>query len=81
MPNLTPAQEPVAWGALATAVLEVAVVFAPRFGFAITTEQQTALAALIAAVIPIAVGFFVRQNTTPTAPAPPLPPTPAPKVP
>jgi hypothetical protein len=76
MLNLTPAQEPVAWGALATAILEVAVVFAPRFGFTISTEQQTALAALIAAVIPIVVGLFVRQNTIPTAPAPPLPATP-----
>lgn len=75
--NLTPAQEPVAWGAIATALLEVIVVFAPSFGVHISAEQQGALGALIVAVIPIIVGIVVRQNSTATATAPP-PATPAP---
>ena len=81
--TLTPAQEPALWGAVATAILEVVVVFAPSFGIHISVEQQTALGALIVAVIPIVVGLFVRQNTTPTAPPPtPAPvPTPPPSVP
>lgn len=68
--NLTPAQEPVAWGAVATALLEVVVVFAPSFGIHISVEQQTALGALLVAVIPIVVALFVRHNVSPTA-APP----------
>jgi hypothetical protein len=71
--NLTPSQEPVAWGALATALLEVAVVLAPRFGVHISQDEQVALGALIVAAIPIIVGLFVRQNVTPVAPAPPAP--------
>ncbi len=68
--NLTPAQEPALWAALATAILEVAVVFAPSFGVHISVEQQGALGALILAVIPLVAGILVRQSTTPTAPAP-----------
>jgi hypothetical protein len=65
--NLTPSQEPVLWGALATALLELAVVFAPRFGIHISGNEQVALGALVAAAIPIVVGLFVRKNVTPTA--------------
>jgi uncharacterized membrane protein len=77
--NLTPAQEPVAWGALVTALLELAVVFAPRFGIEISVNEQAALAGLFVVAIPIIVGLFVRQSTTPVAvppaPAPPATPT------
>ena len=68
--NLTPAQEPVAWGALGTALLELVVIFAPRFGVHISGDEQVALGAFVAAAIPLIVGLFVRQSTTPTAPPP-----------
>jgi hypothetical protein len=74
--NLTPSQEPVAYGALATALLELVVIFAPRFGFHISGDEQVALGAFVAAAIPIIVGLFVRQQVTPTAP-PPAPVAPA----
>ena len=65
--SLSPAQEPVAWGALGTALLELAVIFAPRFGIHITGDEQAALSAVLVAAIPIIVGFFVRQQVTPVA--------------
>jgi hypothetical protein len=68
--NLVPSQEPVAWGALATAILGLLVVFAPRFGVHIGQDEQAALGAFLIIAIPIVVGYFVRNNVTPTAPAP-----------
>jgi len=68
--NLTPAQEPALWGGLATAVLALVVVFLPRFGITLTSDEQTALSAVLIAAIPIVVAIFVRQNVTPTAPPP-----------
>jgi hypothetical protein len=68
--NLSPSQEPVAWGALATAILGLLVVFAPRFGIHVSQDEQAAVGAVLAIVIPIVVGYFVRKNVTPTAPAP-----------
>ena len=72
--NLTPAQEPALWGALATAILGLIVVFLPRFGVTLSKDEYTAIAAVLAAVIPIVIGLVVRQAVTPNAP----PPTPAP---
>lgn len=73
MSNLTPAQEPAVWGALVTAILGVIVVFLPRFGVTLSKDEYTAIAALAAVLIPVVIGFVVRQNVTPNAP----PPTPA----
>ena len=64
---MTPDNEPVLFGAFATAVLEVAIVFAPRFGITLTGGEQTALGALVAAAVPIAVALFVRRQVTPNA--------------
>ncbi len=68
--NLTPAQEPALWGGLATAVLALVVVFLPRFGITLTSDEQTALSAVLIAAIPIVVAIFVRQNVIPVAPPP-----------
>jgi len=73
--NLTPAQEPALWGALVTALLGVVVVFLPRFGVHLSSDEYTALAALVVAIVPIVIGLVVRQNVTPIAPPPaPNPP-------
>ncbi len=68
--NLTPAQEPALWGGLATAMLALVVVFLPRFGVTLTSDEQTALSAVLIAAIPIVVAIFVRQNVIPVAPPP-----------
>jgi hypothetical protein len=68
--NLTPSQEPAIWGALATALLGLIVVFLPRFGVTLSKDEYTAIAALAAAIIPIVIGLVVRQAVTPVAPPP-----------
>ena len=77
MSSLTPAQEPVAWGALIAAILGLIVVFLPRFGVSLSKDEFTAIGAFAAAAIPIVIGLVVRQNVMPNAP-PPAPPLPAP---
>ena len=72
--NLTPSQEPVAWGAVVTALLGVVVVFLPRFGVHLSGDEYTALAGLAAVLVPIVVALVVRQKVVPTAPPPPVPP-------
>lgn len=72
---MTPDNEPVLFGAFATALLEVVIVFAPRFGFTISGAEQTALGALVAAAVPIIVGLFVRTQVIPKPATPANPPT------
>ena len=73
--NLTPNQEPVAWGALATALLGLIYIFLPRFGVSLSTDEKTAIGAAAAIVVPLAIGYLVRRSVTPNAPSAPPPTT------
>lgn len=64
--NLTPAQEPAVYGALAYAIVALAVVFAPRFGVTLNQGEQAAIIALATALVAV----FVRSNVTPNTPPP-----------
>lgn len=72
--SVSQSQEPVAYGALATALLELVVVFAPRFGLALTQPEQVALGALVLAIVAV----FTRAQVQPVPDPAPTPAAPQP---
>lgn len=72
-------QEPAVWIGLITAIIDAIAVFFPT---ALTTDQKTALVAVVTMAAPIVLSFVTRSQVTPTANVPaPNPSFAAPKAP